>query len=582
MNETALDVRETAAWKKLEQHRDEVIAETHLRDLLFDQDRCKTLRTKSDGIVLDFCRQRATKETLDLLVELAGEVDLKGKVDAMRRGERINKTEDREVLHHLLRWPRAREVKCEASGKKDSLPIVEAAVRDVHGVLDEIERFCRDIRSGVIRGATGKKIVDVVVIGIGGSYLGPDFVAEALRTEPECALSAQGRRLRFLANVDPVAVARTLDGLDPEQTLVVVISKTFTTAETILNAKTLRDWLRHGMPDQDIGRHFAAVTAESQKAIDFGVPADRIFPMWPWVGGRYSVTSAVGVLPLSLQYGFANIRQFLDGAHAMDSHFFTTDFRKNMPVLLGLFGVWNSSFLGYAARALLPYSEALLKFAAHVQQLDMESNGKRTRLADGGELGFSAGEIDFGEPGTKGQHSFYQLLHQGRPVPADFIGFQRSQYPIHVPGVPVANHDELMANFFAQPDALAIGKTLAEAVAEAEQKAVADGLDEAAKSRLIELAPHKVFPGNRPSNVLLFDALTPFTTGQLLALYEHRTAVQGFVWGIGSFDQWGVELGKTMATSIRDGIAASREKGRLHFSGLNPSTMALLKEYLGL
>lgn len=558
-----MNIKKTAAWKKLRKHADRVIAETHLRDMMSDATRCKKLRRKSEGIVLDSSRQRANSKTLDLLLELADEVKLSRKIRRMRNGVKINETEKRAVLHYVLRWPENQDP------GKDTRKAVRKAIGRVHNVLRHIEKFCREVRSGRLRGATGKELTDIVVIGIGGSYLGTEFVFEALRTDPECALAAQGRRLRFLANIDPIAVARTLDGLNPERTLVIVISKTFTTAETMLNAKTLRHWLQQSMPGADIGLHFAAVTAETALAVGFCVPENRVFTMWGYIGGRYSVTSAVGVLPLSLQYGFANVRQFLDGAHAMDMHFFGADLKDNLPVLLGLFGVWNSSFLGYGVRALLPYCEALLKFAAHIQQLDMESNGKRVTLT-GEDLGFDAGEINFGEPGTNGQHSFYQLMHQGRGIPADFIGFKRSQQPREVPGESVANHDELMANYFAQPDALAIGKTIEEALAECE-----------ANGDSPELAPHKTFPGNRPSTMLLFDELTPYTAGQLLALYEHRTAVQGFVWGISSWDQWGVELGKSMATALRAKIAEARKGGALDVTGLNPSAAALLTEYLG-
>ncbi|MCH5375776.1 MAG: glucose-6-phosphate isomerase, partial [Planctomycetes bacterium] len=403
---------------------------------------------------------------------------------------------------------------------------------------------------------------------IGGSYLGTEFVYEAMRTDPACAKAEGRRRLRFLANVDPIDVSRALNGLKPENTLVVIVSKTFTTAETILNAKTVRAWLREGLEKPDVSDHLAAVSTAIDKAVEFGVPQGRIFPIWDWVGGRYSVCSAVGVLPLALQFGISPVKKFLQGANSMDKHFFRTKLKDNLPVLMGLLGVWNSSFLGYGSRAVLPYCQALLKFAPHIQQLDMESNGKRVTMT-GEELGFDAGEIDFGEPGTNGQHSFYQLMHQGRVVPADFLGFRRSQQPRSIEGEPVANHDELMSNFFAQPDALAMGKTLEEAQDECREK-----------GEPAELAPHKVFPGNRPSNVLLLDQLTPYATGQLLALYEHRTAVQGFIWGINSFDQWGVELGKVMARTVRGQIAQRRSDAAAGFRGFNSSTKRLLEEYM--
>ena len=368
----------------------------------------------------------------------------------------------------------------------------------------------------------------------------------------------------FLANVDPIDVARNLDGLDPETTLVVVISKTFTTAETMLNAKTVRQWLIKAMDKEAVAHHMIAVSTNLEAVEAFGIDPTNVVGFWDWVGGRYSVWSAVGMLPLALQYGYKNMERFLAGAHAMDNHFTSAPFAKNLPVLLGLYGVWNSSFLGHSTRALLPYCQALLKLAPHVQQLDMESNGKRVDL-DGKPLPFEAGEIDFGEPGTNGQHSFYQLVHQGRVIPADFIGFITSQQPKKATGYPVSNHDELMANFFAQPDALALGKTADEVAAE--------GI-------AADVVPHKVFPGNRPSNVILMDALTPYTCGALLALYEHRTAVQGFIWNINSFDQMGVELGKVLAGEVRSQLADSRKQDA-PVKGFNPSTTALLNRYLG-
>ena len=414
------------------------------------------------------------------------------------------------------------------------------------------------------KGSTGKPLTDVVSIGIGGSYLGPEFVHEAFRTDPDCARSAEGRRLRFLANVDPIDVARNLEGLNPETTLVVVVSKTFTTAETMLNAKTLRRWLVTALGPDCVAKHMVAVSTNLEAVEDFGIDPANAFGFWDWVGGRYSVSSAVGVVPLALQYGMDHVERFLAGAHAIDQHFLKTPIEQNIPAILGLFGVWNSSFLGRADRALLPYCQALLKLAPHIQQVDMESNGKRVTL-DGTPLDFQAGEVNFGEPGTNGQHSFYQLLHQGRVVPADFIGFCKSQRPMDVQGEPVSNHDELMANFFAQPDALAVGKTAEEVKAEGVPAA---------------LVPHKVFPGNRPSNsMLVLDRLTPDACGRILAVYEHRTAVQGFIWGINSFDQWGVELGKVLAKQVRTQLSRTRKDGA-PIEGFNPSTTALLRKYL--
>ncbi len=399
---------------------------------------------------------------------------------------------------------------------------------------------------------------------------------EALRHEREANAAAGTRVLRFLANVDPTDAARAFEGLDPETTLVVVVSKTFTTAETMLNARSAREWLLRCLQPSGadvaahradvVARHMCAVSTAAPLVTAFGISPEATFGFWDWVGGRYSACSAVGLLPLSLTFGTSVVDEFLAGAAAMDAHFTSAPHGANLPVLLGLLGVWNATFLGYPARALLPYSQALLRLPAHIQQLSMESNGKRVALS-GAPLPFPAGVVEFGEPGTNGQHSFYQLLHQGRVVPADFVGFAASQTPLHFEGEPVSNHDELMSNFFAQPDALAVGKTEAEALAEGAPPA---------------LAPHKVFSGNRPSSSLLLPALTPRAVGALLALYEHRTAVEGFIWGAPSFDQWGVELGKKLATQVRGALQAARSGGGGAGGGgsFNASTRALLKRYV--
>ncbi|HEX8200246.1 MAG TPA: glucose-6-phosphate isomerase [Isosphaeraceae bacterium] len=548
-----MSIATSPAWKALQEHA-RAIAGLHLRDLLRDERRCRAMTAEHDGIILDYARQNATTETMDLLFALAREADLEGKIRALARGERINTSEDRAVLHMALRAPRGESILLDGTD----------VVSEVHQVLDHIRDFTTRVREGRWLGASGQPLTDIVAIGIGGSYLGPEFVHEALRTDPACARAAEGRRLRFLANVDPIDVTRALDGLDPETTLVVVISKTFTTAETMLNAKTVRDWLVSELGAEAVARQMVAVSTNLKAVQEFGIDPANAFGFWDWVGGRYSVWSAVGVVPLCLQYGFDQVEQFLAGGHDLDEHFLAAPWERNIPVILGLLGVWNSTFLGRGTRALLPYCQAMLKLAPHIQQVDMESNGKRV-TRDGVPLDFDAGEVDFGEPGTNGQHSFYQLLHQGRVVPADFVGFRTSQQPRRVAGEPVDNHDELMANFFAQPDALAVGKTAEEVRAE--------GVAE-------DLVPHKVFPGNRPSNVLLLEALTPFAAGQVLALYEHRTAVQGFLWGINSFDQWGVELGKQLAKQVRTQLASSRGDGAA-VSGFNPSTTALLRRYLG-
>lgn len=549
-----MSITQTAAWRKLEAHA-KSISKTHLRDLLQDANRCRAMTAEADGVLLDYARQNATPETITLLLDLAKSADLEGQMRALFAGERINITEDRAVLHPALRAPK---------GESIVLDGVDVVV-EVHEVLDKLRAFSEEIRSGRWLGATGKPLTDVISIGIGGSYLGPEFAHEAFRTDPDCGQAAEGRRLRFLANVDPIDVTRALEGFNPDTTLVVIVSKTFTTAETMLNARTVRDWLVQKLGEGAVARHMVAVSTNEKLVEAFGIDPKNSFGFWDWVGGRYSVCSAVGVLPLSLQYGFDHVASFLSGAHAIDRHFQTAPLGQNIPALLGLLGVWNASFLGHGSRALLPYCQALLKLAPHIQQVDMESNGKRV-ARDGTPLDIPAGEVDFGEPGTNGQHSFYQLLHQGRVVPADFIGFRESQQPREVEGAVVSNHDELMANFFAQPDALAVGKTPEECRAE--------GIAEA-------LIPHKVFPGNRPSNVLLLERLNPYTTGQLLAIYEHRTAVQGFIWGINSFDQMGVELGKTLANKVRAQLAHSRDETAPVSADFNPSTRALLERYLG-
>jgi glucose-6-phosphate isomerase len=474
-----------------------------------------------DGLVLDFSRQRATAATLPLLLALARRAALPEKLEQMRSGSKaLNPTEGRAVLHAALRAPR-RAAGAEPGGAPPLIVDGRDVHADVHATLDAVRAFSERVRSGAHRGATGRPLTDVVSIGIGGSYLGVEFVYEALRKSPAGAAGAEGRRLRFLANVDPVDVARALEGLSPETTLVLVVSKTFTTAETMLNARTVRDWLVRGMPSCEaaavVAQHVAAISTAAPLVAQFGIRAENVFGFWDWVGGRFSASSAVGVAPLALHFSFGVAAEVLRGAHALDEHFFSAPLERNLPALMGLFGVWNATFLGFPARALLPYSQALLRLPAHIQQVSMESNGKRVD-AEGNALPYAAGAVEFGEPGTNGQHSFYQLLHQGRVVPADFVGFCESQCPARLEGEAVSNHDELMSNFFAQPDALAVGRSAAEVAA--------GGATPAA------LVPHKVFDGNRPSNALLLPRLDAYAAGQLLALFEHRTFVEGALWGI--------------------------------------------------
>jgi glucose-6-phosphate isomerase len=548
-------IADTSEWKALQEHVAE-IDKTHLRDLMSDERRCMSLIKESEGLYVDFSRQRVTAETIKLLVNLAEAAGLREKIDGMFKGDRINSTEDRAVLHVATRARRDQTIMVE--GKN--------VVPEVWEVLDKIKNFSDKVRNEEWLGATGKPLTKVVAIGIGGSFLGPLFVHTALKTEPSASKQSAGRQLNFLANVDPIDVSRALKGLDPEETLVVVVSKTFTTAETMLNARTVRQWLKSHLGPDCVSKHMVAVSTNLKLVKEFGINPENAFGFWDWVGGRYSVCSAVGILPLSLQYGFDVMQQFLMGANNIDDHFKNMPFENNLPVLMGLISLWNISFLGYPALAILPYCQALSKLAPHYQQVSMESNGKGVDM-NGKALPFGTGEVAFGEPGTNGQHSFYQLIHQGRVVPCDFIGVVRSQQSVYLKGEIVSNHDELMCNFFAQADALAYGKT-----------------PEQLRSENVPdyLIPHKAFTGNRPSLSIMMPSCTAYTVGQLLAMYEHRVAVQGFVWGINSFDQWGVELGKVLASKIRAMMNQSRTKSRVVFpsDGINYSTARMINKYL--
>ena len=508
-------IAESSEWKALEQH-----AKTEhfdLKILLNDPIRCANMLKSvpfangKQTVHVDFSRELINTDTMGLLSELAQRAELKEKISAMFRGEHINETENRAVLHVALR-------------AADPKP-------EVKHVLDKIEQFSEKVRCGEFLGSTGKKLTDCVCIGIGGSYLGPEFVFEALRTT--CLNEAAGRKMRFLANVDPIDIRRSLDGLDPQTTLVIVISKTFTTAETMLNAKTVKQWLVDRLGEGAVPQHMVAVSTALDKTKSFGISDANVFGFWEWVGGRFSVCSAVGILPLAIHFGFDICKQFLSGANAMDDHFETMELWDNLPVLMGLIAVWNSSFLGFGSLAVLPYCQALTRFVAHIQQVDMESNGKQVSLK-GEAFPFNTAPVTFGEPGTNGQHSFYQLLHQGtRIIPAEFLGFIKSPCDISLPGEMVSNHDELMSNFFAQPDALALGSR-------------------------DSVHPFKNFPGNRPSLSILMEKCDPFNVGLLLALYEHKTAVMSFLWGSNAFDQWGVELGKVLAKEVRNFLATGR------------------------
>merc|ERR1712216_970165 len=532
---TAL-ISTTAEWRALKEHFANEIDKTHLRDLIADAKRCEELVIESDGVYCDFARQRVTHDTMTKLYDLARAAGVKEKINAMFNGEAINSTENRAVLHVATRAPKDKVINVD--GKN--------VVPDVHDVLDKIKDFSERVRNGEWVGETGKPLKDVVAIGIGGSFLGPLFVHTSLRTNPEAADEARGRQLRFLANVDPVDVARSLNGLDPETTLVIVVSKTFTTAETMLNARTVRAWIRASLGEAAVSKHMVAISTNLKLVEEFGIDPDNAFAFWDWVGGRYSVCSAVGMLPLSLQYGYDTMEQFLKGAWSMDQHFANAPFEKNLPLTLGMLSVWNVSFLDCPARAILPYTQALAKLAPHIQQVAMESNGKGVAI-DGTPLDYETGEIDFGEPGTNGQHSFYQLIHQGRTIPCDFIGIIKSQQSVYLKGEIVSNHDELMCNFFAQADALAVGKSAIELRSE---------------NCPDSLIPHKTFTGNRPSLSIMLPSLNAYTTGQLLAIYEHRVATQGFIWGLNSFDQWGVELGKVLASQVRTSMNENAPRAR--------------------
>ena len=540
----------------------------HLRNLCNDSSRCAGLTAvhMSEGfrkIILDYSRQQVTGETMELLFDLADAVGFTERREAFRSGERINTTEDKAVLHHLLRMPKGYDF----SGCVHSL--ADKIWEDVHMVRDKIQDFSNQVRNGIIKGATGKPLVHTLVITLGGLHLGTEFIKEALAADIDAEAAAMGRTLNFLSNVDPVDFYLNTRSLDPEKTLVILIGKNFNTGESLLNARTVRDWLMRHLtdgnctPEDVMAHHFAAVTSNPSSCALFGIPKYSIFGIWEWVVGRYSVCSAVGLLPLSLHYSYEIMEEFLTGAHDMDEHFFNAPLRDNIPVLLGLLGVWNSTFMGYATRAILPFAQALKKFPAHIQQVDMESNGKRVAL-DGVVLLHPSGEINFGDPGTNSHHPFFQLMHQGRVVPADFIGFMESQRPVDLPGEAVSSHDEYMSNFFAQPDALAYGKTMVDLI----QEGVPDGLRE-----------HMVFTGNRPSSTILMTRLDAFAVGQLLALYEHRTAVQGFLWGVNSFDQYGIELGKLLAKHVHAQLSGSRRTGA-SVQGFNLSTSSLLEAYL--
>src|SRR5271166_5349036 len=508
-------VTASRAWKALEAHYHKV-RELHLRSLFAnDPKRGERMTIEAIGLYLDYSKNRITDETLKLLLQLAEECGLRGRMDAMFGGEKINITENRAVLHVALRAPR------EASIVVDG----ENVVPQVHAVLDKMADFSNRVRSGEWKGHTGKSIRNIINIGIGGSDLGPVMAYEALKHYSERALT-----FRFVSNIDGTDFAEAVHDLDPSETLFIVSSKTFTTLETMTNAQSARQWSLQGLggDPKAVAKHFVAVSTNAAKVSEFGIDTANMFGFWDWVGGRYSMDSAIG-LSTMLAIGAENFRAMLDGFHQMDEHFRTAPFEKNLPVLLGLLAVWNTNFFDAQTVAVLPYEQYLKRFPAYLQQLTMESNGKHVTL-DGSNVTYQTGPIYWGEPGTNGQHSFYQLIHQGtKLIPCDFIAFAQTLNPLG------RHHDMLMANVFAQTEALAFGKT--------PEQVKAEGTPD-------WLVPHRVFEGNRPSNTILAERLTPDTLGKLVALYEHSVFTQGTIWNIDSFDQWGVELGKVLAQRI--------------------------------
>ncbi len=526
------------AWKALASHYEKT-RELHLRELFSDDPkRGERMTAEAAGLFLDYSKNRVTDETLKLLLQLAGESGLRERIDAMFRGERLNVTENRAVLHVALRAPRGASIVVDG----------ENVVEQVHAVLDKMADFSDLVRSGAWKGHTGKLIRSVVNIGIGGSDLGPVMAYEALKH-----YSTRSMVFRFVSNVDATDFVEAVHDLDPAETLFIISSKTFTTLETMTNAKTARDWVLKNLGGdvQAVAKHFVAVSTNAEAVEQFGIDTANMFGFWDWVGGRYSMDSAIG-LSTMLAVGPDHFRSLLDGFHQMDEHFRTAPFDSNLPVLMGLLGIWYNNFFGAETTAVLPYDQYLKRFPAYLQQLTMESNGKRVTL-DGVNVDYQTGPIYWGEPGTNGQHSFYQLIHQGtKLIPCDFIAFARSLNPVG------RHHDMLLANVFAQSEALSFGKTRDEVQAEGTPD---------------WLVPHRVFEGNRPSNTIFAERLTPETLGKLVALYEHIVFTQGTLWNIDSFDQWGVELGKILAQRIIGELESVAEPDLKH----DGSTNALIR-----
>ncbi len=527
------------AWKALKDHYEKV-HHLHMRNLFADDSqRAARFSMEALGIYLDYSKNRITDETIRLLLDLAKVSNLRQRIDAMFTGEKINITENRSVLHVALRAPQDESILVDG----------ENVVPKVHQVLDKMAAFAMRVRSGEWKGHTGKRIRNVINIGIGGSDLGPMMAYEALKHYTDRALT-----VRFVSNIDGTDITEATRDLAPAETLFVVCSKTFTTIETLTNARSARAWCLNALRDeQAVAKHFVAVSTNAKEVEKFGIDTANMFEFWDWVGGRYSYDSAIG-LSLMIGIGPDHFRDMLAGFHAMDQHFRTAPFEKNLPVLLGLIGIWYGNFFGAETQAILPYDQYLWRLSAYCQQLDMESNGKRVDL-DGQPVNYQTGPIIWGQPGTNGQHAYYQLIHQGtRLIPCDFIGFCQSLNPIG------DHHDQLMANFFAQTEALAFGKTAAEVEGE--------GVNPT-------LVPHRTFEGNHPTNTILAFKLTPEMLGQIIAMYEHKVFVQGTIWHINSFDQWGVELGKVLAKRITPELISEADPELLHDS----STNTLIQRY---
>jgi glucose-6-phosphate isomerase len=528
------------AWKALGAHYKK-ISKIHLRKLFADDPkRGERLTLEAAGIFLDYSKHRINDQTIKLLLQLADESRLRERIEAMFSGEKINITEKRAVLHVALRAPQGSSILVDG----------ENVVPGVHAVLDKMASFCDRVRSGAWKGHTGKRIRNVINIGIGGSDLGPVMAYEALKNYSERALT-----FRFVSNVDGTDFAEAVQGVDPAETLWVVSSKTFTTLETMTNAHTARDWTLKGLggDEKSIAKHFVAVSTNAAEVTKFGIDTANMFEFWDWVGGRYSMDSAIG-LSTMMAIGPDNFRAMLSGFHQMDEHFRTAPFKQNLPVLMGLLSIWYGDFFGAQTSGVFPYEQYMKRFPAYLQQLTMESNGKHVTL-DGTPVNYQTGAIYWGEPGTNGQHSFYQLIHQGTElIPCDFIAFAQALHPVG------RHHDMLLANVFAQAEALAFGKT--------PEQVKKEGTPD-------WLVPHRVFEGNRPSNTILLDKLTPEALGKLVALYEHSVFTQGTIWHIDSFDQWGVELGKVLAQRIIPEIESATEPKLAHDS----STNSLIRRY---